>query len=114
MNPRVLAAAVAACLLTLPQRPLEAQVAPSGERTSITALLKRGEHAKALEAIDAMLAASSAQASGNARLWTLKGLALSGLERSAEALAAYHKALDIEPRSIAALQGAAEVEYRTR
>jgi tetratricopeptide (TPR) repeat protein len=114
MNPRVLAAAIAACVLPMLQVPLKAQVAPPGERTSVTALLKRGEHAKALEAIDAMLAASSAQASGNARLWTLKGLALSGLERSAEALAAYHQALDIEPRSIAALQGAAEIEYRTR
>ena len=108
------AAAGAAALLTMSPRPLEAQVAPSGDRTGITALLKQGEHAKALEAIDEALASASAQASADARLWTLKGLALSGLKRPAEALAAYHKALDIEPRSIAALQGAAEIEYRTR
>ncbi len=114
MKPRVLAAAIAACVLPMLQAPLEAQVAPPGECTSVTALLTRGEHARALEAIDAMLASGSGQAPGDARLWTLKGLALSGLERSTEALAAYHKALDIEPRSLAALQGAAEIEYRTR
>ena len=76
MNPGVMAVAIAACLLTMSQRSLEAQVAPPGDRTGITALLKQGEHAKALEAIDAAAGFTSAQASGDARLWTLKGLAL--------------------------------------
>lgn len=113
MSRRVLRATIAACLLTLltmcPSS-LEAQVAPPGDRAGLTALLKRGEHARALEAIDAAMA----QAPGDARLWTWRGLALTGLKRQAEALAAYHKALSIEPQSIAALQGAAEIEYRTR
>ena len=110
MSGRVLRAAIAACLLTMWPWSLEAQVAPPGDRTGIRLLLEHGEHATALEAIDAAMA----RAPGDARLWTLRGLALSGLRRSDEALAAYHKALAIEPRSTAALQGAAEIEYRTR
>lgn len=110
MSRRVLRTAIAAWLLTMCPRSLDAQVAPPADRTGITALLKQGEHAKALEAVDAAMA----QAPGDARLWTLRGLTLTGLKRPVEALAAYRKALDIDPQFIAALQGAAEIEYRTR
>jgi tetratricopeptide (TPR) repeat protein len=110
MSRRVVRAAVAVCLLTMFPRSLEAQVAPPNDRTRITALLKQGDYARALEAVDAAMA----ETAGDARLWTLRGLALNGLQRPAEALAAYHKALEIEPQSIAALQGAAEIEYRKR
>jgi tetratricopeptide (TPR) repeat protein len=112
-----LRAGLAACLLTLCPGQLDAQVAPRDDRSGITTLLKQGEYAKALEAIDAARASTPARAErapGVARLLTLRGLALSGLKRPAEALAAYREALDIDPQSIAALQGAAEIEYRTR
>ncbi len=110
MNLRLLRAAVAAGLLAIGLMPVDAQVAPPHDVTAIAALLKQGLHAPALEAIDAALV----QAPGDVRLWTLRGLALGGLKRSTEALAAYHKALDLDPQSMAALQGAAEIEYRTR
>jgi tetratricopeptide (TPR) repeat protein len=46
------------------------------------------------------------------RLWTLQGIALARLGRSREALAAYNKALAISPDYLAALEGAAELEYK--
>jgi cytochrome c-type biogenesis protein CcmH/NrfG len=46
------------------------------------------------------------------RLWTLEGIALAQLGRNREALAAYDKALAISPDYLAALEGAAELEYQ--
>ncbi|HVX67958.1 MAG TPA: tetratricopeptide repeat protein [Bryobacteraceae bacterium] len=51
---------------------------------------------------------------GNARVWTLKGLALQNLNKPQEALAAYRKAASLAPRSVPALEGAAQIEYQTR
>ena len=48
----------------------------------------------------------------NAKLWTLEGIALSGLGRDREALIAYNKALSISPDYLAALEGAAELDYK--
>jgi tetratricopeptide (TPR) repeat protein len=108
---RILRAAAGACLLAFPAVSLDAQGAsPHPGRAAIAPLIKQGDYARALEAIDAAIA----HAPADARLWTLRGLALTGLKRSPEALAAYHKALALEPHSMAALQGAAEIEYRTR
>ena len=108
---RFMRSAMAACLLAVGGVSVYAQgSSPDAERAAIAPLIKQGEHTRALEAIDAGLARSPA----DPRLWTLRGLALTGLKRPAEALAAYHKALALEPRSMAALQGAAEIEYRTR
>ena len=52
------------------------------------------------------------QSRKNAKLWTLEGIALSGLGRDREALIAYNKALSISPDYLAALEGAAELEYK--
>src|ERR1041384_6994026 len=48
---------------------------------------------------------------GNAQLWTLRGIALASKGDSKEALAAFKQALKISPNSIAALEGAAQIEY---
>jgi tetratricopeptide (TPR) repeat protein len=77
---------------------------------SIPRLLRSGDPAGALKLIDEALA----QAPRDARLWTLRGLALSEMERADESLAAYNKALSLDPDYLPALQGAAEIEYRTR
>jgi tetratricopeptide (TPR) repeat protein len=45
------------------------------------------------------------------RLWALKGVAYSHMGRNREALAAYNKALTISPDYLAALEGAAQIEY---
>jgi tetratricopeptide (TPR) repeat protein len=46
------------------------------------------------------------------RLWALEGIALTQLSRNREALIAYNKALAISPDYLAALEGAAELEYK--
>lgn len=76
----------------------------------IPRLLRSGDPAGALKLIDEALA----QAPRDARLWTLRGLALTQMERVEESLAAYRKALSLEPAYLPALQGAAQIEYRTR
>src|SRR5438477_948328 len=48
----------------------------------------------------------------DAKLWTLEGIALSKLGRDKEALNAYDRALRISPKYVAALEGAAELEYK--
>ncbi len=46
------------------------------------------------------------------RIWTLEGIALTNLQRPEQALAAYNRALELDPRSLPALEGAAELEYK--
>lgn len=48
----------------------------------------------------------------DARLWTLNGLALVRLGNSVHALASFKRALQISPNYLAALEGAAEIEYK--
>jgi tetratricopeptide (TPR) repeat protein len=48
----------------------------------------------------------------NSQLWTLQGIALASKGDSKEALAAFQKALKISPNNIAALAGAAQIEYQ--
>ncbi|GAC1662402.1 MAG: hypothetical protein NVS9B4_16010 [Candidatus Acidiferrum sp.] len=51
------------------------------------------------------------QSPNNAQLWTLHGIALTSTGDNKNALAAFHRALKISPNSIAALAGAAQIEY---
>ena len=51
------------------------------------------------------------QSPRNARLWTLKALALSGKGDTKQALVAYQRALNISPEYLPALEGAAELGY---
>jgi tetratricopeptide (TPR) repeat protein len=75
----------------------------------IRALLQRGDHAAALAAAGAALKAQP----NDYRLLTLKGLALQGLNRNSEALAALRAALKLQPGFPPALQAAAQIEYQT-
>jgi len=54
------------------------------------------------------------QSPGNAKLWTLEGISLSGLGQQSGALNAYNKALSVSPDYLPALEGAAELEYNAR
>jgi len=74
----------------------------------IQAALRTGEFAQALQLSNSALNASPT----NAALWTMKGIALSRLGRGKEALVAYDHALSISPQYVAALEGAAELEYK--
>lgn len=48
----------------------------------------------------------------DARPWTLQGIALQGLSRPEDSLRAFEHALQIDPRNIAALEGAAQLEFQ--
>lgn len=74
----------------------------------IQVALRAGEFAQALQLSDSALKASPT----NATLWTMKGIALSRLGRDKDALVAYSHALSISPQYVAALEGAAELEYK--
>jgi len=49
----------------------------------------------------------------NPQIWTAKGMALAGLRQFKESLASYEKALVLQRDFLPALEGAAQVEYRT-
>jgi len=84
------------------------QSVPGAEVTrSIEAALKSRDFNRALQLTEAQLQRSPK----NVRLWTLKGIALSKLNRNKDALTAYNSALRIAPDYLAALEGAAELEY---
>lgn len=99
----------ALCLLALATG-VHGASAQSAAGDAIPRLLQSGDSAGALKVIDGRLE----QQPGDARLWTLRGLALTQLQRVKEALAAYRRALSLEPAYLPALQGAAQLEYRRR
>lgn len=81
----------------------------SDTANSIAAALRAKDYEQALQ-----LARSSLQRSPNdAKVLTLEGLALSGLGKSREALAAYDTALRFSPDYLPALEGAAQIEYNS-
>ena len=81
------------------------QSASSG---TIESALREHDYQQALQ-----LAQSAArQSPKNPKLWALQGIALSGLGRRHEALAAYNRALAISPDYLPALEGASELEYQ--
>jgi tetratricopeptide (TPR) repeat protein len=51
------------------------------------------------------------QSPRSAKLWTLKALALTGRGDTKGALVAYHKALNLSPEYLPAIEGAAQLEY---
>lgn len=76
--------------------------------SSIQSALHAGDNNQALALVRARLQ----QSPKDVRLWTLEGVALSRLGRQKDALAAYNKALGMSPDYLAALEGAAELEYK--
>ncbi len=73
----------------------------------ITAALRDQQFDKSLELLRPVLE----QSPGDSRLWTMQGIAYSGLGKKTDALASFRKALKFSPDNILALHGAAQIEY---
>lgn len=69
--------------------------------------LRDDDYAKALTLSEALTSTNP----HDPRAWTLKGMALAGLGRTQEALIAFHRGLASDPNYVAALEGAAQIEY---
>jgi len=74
----------------------------------ISAALRARDFNKAVELCRAALQTSP----NNPQLWTLQGIAFASKGNSKEALTAFQQALKISPNNIAALAGAAQIEYQ--
>lgn len=85
----------------------QAQASAADRIRVITSALRTGRFDQALELLQPELQ----QNPNNAQLWTLKGLALSGIDNKKDALAAFRRALGISPDYLPALEGAAQIEY---
>jgi tetratricopeptide (TPR) repeat protein len=95
-------------VLTLVLTGLGQSVPSTNPTLAVQAALRAKDYAQALE-----LASSGLRKSPrDAKLWTLRGMALSGLSKDHEALAAYDKALALSPDYLPALEGAAQLEYQ--
>ena len=70
--------------------------------------LEAGRFAEALGMADARLRSRPR----DARLWTIRAIALERLERLPQSLASFERALTLDPDALAALKGATEVAYR--
>jgi tetratricopeptide (TPR) repeat protein len=81
---------------------------PDSQTEPITSALRVRDYDKAVELSRAALRASP----NNAQLWTLQGIALASKGDNKEALTAFQRALKIAPNTIAALAGAAQIEYQ--
>lgn len=77
---------------------------------SIDSALRSGQYDQALALIQAALR----QSPKDAKLLTLEGIALSRKGKQQQALRAYEQALEISPQNLAALEGAAELEYAAK
>lgn len=82
--------------------------APENPSQAISSALRAGEWDKAVELSRTALKDSP----NNAQLWTLQGIALTRKGDTKEALTAFQQALKISPNNIAALAGAAQIEYQ--
>jgi tetratricopeptide (TPR) repeat protein len=111
-KPRILIllwSAVALCLLAIYAVAATAQTGTDTNSISaIQSALHAGDNEQALTLVHTQLQAWPK----DVRLWTLEGIALSHLGREREALVAYNTALAISPDYLAALEGAAELEYK--
>jgi tetratricopeptide (TPR) repeat protein len=77
--------------------------------SSIGAALRAKDYGQALELVRSSLEHSPY----DPKLLTLEGLALSGLGKTDDALAAYDAALKVSPDYLPALEGAAQIEYNS-
>ena len=75
---------------------------------SIRSALRAKDFDKAIELSRAALQNTP----NNAQLWTLEGIALASKGESKSALSAFTQALKFSPDNIAALEGAAQIEYQ--
>jgi predicted Zn-dependent protease len=73
-------------------------------------LLRQAKYQQSLSGVDTLLAATP----DDCRLLSLRGMALSGLQKPVEAAESYQKALRSCPEDLLALEGAAQIEYARR
>jgi tetratricopeptide (TPR) repeat protein len=82
---------------------------PSDVANSIAMALRGKDYEQAVRLAESALQKSP----GDPRILTMKGIALSGLGKNHEALAAYDGALKSAPNYLPALEGAAQIEYNS-
>src|SRR6266480_1445787 len=99
---------VGLAILLLACRSLAVSQIQEGQVEPISSALRAGEFDKAVELSRVALKASPS----NAQLWTLQGIAYAGKGDGQEALTSFQRALKISPNNIAALAGAAQIEYQ--
>ncbi len=81
---------------------------PRDQVEAITSALRAKEFDRAVQLTRSALR----ELPNDAHLWTLQGIALAGEGDSRKALAAFQQALKIAPDYLAALEGAAQIEYQ--
>jgi tetratricopeptide (TPR) repeat protein len=74
---------------------------------AVSGSLRAGEFDRALQLLHPMLKESPS----NPQLWTLQALAYAGTKRNKDALESFQRALKVSPDYLAALEGAAQLEY---
>ena len=82
------------------------QANPTAVQSTVEAL-REHDYAKALK-LSEILTSTYPR---DPRAWTLKGMALTSLGQSQEALKAFHQALRLDPDYVAALEATAQLEY---
>ena len=95
-----------ACWFSLGARPCAQTTVPTVD--SVLAALRSRDYAAALRLSQELARARPS----DPRPWTLEGMALQGLGRAAESLGAFEHALQIDPDNLAALEGAAQLEFQ--
>lgn len=83
--------------------------APVDPASQIAAAIRAHQYQQALSLAQAVLDRSP----NDVRVLAMKAMALSGLNQDREALAAYRQALQVQPDYLAALEGAAQIEYKS-
>jgi tetratricopeptide (TPR) repeat protein len=78
-----------------------------GQIGAVSASLRAGEFDHALQLLHPMLQESPS----NPQLWSLQALAYEGTKRNKDALESFQRALKVSPDYLAALEGAAQLEY---
>jgi len=79
----------------------------SSSRHLVAGYISSRQYSEALEHVEELIQAHS----GDASLWTLQGVALDGLGRTAESLASFDHALLIDSAYLPALEGASQTAY---
>ena len=74
---------------------------------SITSAVQARQYERALKLIEGALG----QSPNDVRLWTLQGMARSGLGNDGEAIISFNHALKLKQDYLPALEGVAQIEY---
>lgn len=82
----------------------------SSQTQSIAAAIQQRDFSQAVDLVRVALQ----QSPRDPKLWSLEGIAYTGLGRKTEAIASYDNALKVAPDYLPALEGAAELAYNAR